>query len=215
MDTETSSPVSCDMFDSSFHKEDIEVMTITSPDGISNFMQMLDSLDSGLTFPNTFPIPDTRAKIRIYSKDLLADEICIGKFTILRDNDIYLYTNEFLVFMDSLYPDPFQPKQQQAKALTEFDITKQYKGFLGEAMGIMSFGKNNNFMYEIEGSFLKNRLTGIYSQEGDIIICVIQKSDNHIFEVGDTLRFMLKEDSIYPFTTEKEADLKRPLARIR
>jgi hypothetical protein len=210
MDTEALLPVSCDNFVYSFNKDSIKVTTITSLSGISDFMLMLNSLT--LTFPNTYPIPDTRAKIRIYSKNLLAAEICIGKFTVLRDNEIFLYTNDFLVFMDNLYASP---KLQQAKVLTEFDIAKQYKGFLGEAMGIMSFDKNSNFMYELEGSFLKERLTGTYSQDEDTISCVIQNSDNQVFEVGDTLRFMIKEDNIYPFTTEKEPDLKRPLARIR
>ncbi|MDR3059480.1 MAG: hypothetical protein ACK5KL_15975 [Dysgonomonas sp.] len=210
MSTETPSPVSCSNFDSSFRKDIINTTSITNTSRIRDLMLILNNLPS--TIPGTYPTPDTRVKVKIYSGEFLASEICIGEFTVLKNNEVFLYSDALMKELDK---QNTPQKQQQTEARISFDATKQYKGYLGAAMGIVSFDNNNNFLYEIEGSILNERLTGKFETNGDTINCTIQTSKNQLFEPGDKLKFMIKADSIFQFNSEKKPDLTRPLMRIR
>lgn len=210
MDLETPSPVSCTNFDSSFRKGAINTISITNLGRIRNLMLILNNLPS--TVPGTYPIPDSRVKVNIYSGKILASEICIGQFTVLKNNEVFLYSDALMKEIDALYATP---QKQQVKEKIAFEPTKQYKGYLGAAMGIVSFDNNNNFLYEIEGSILNEQLTGKFEVNSDTINCMIETSKNQLFTPGNKLKFMIKADSIFQFNSDKKPDLTRPLMRIR
>jgi hypothetical protein len=114
-----------------------------------------------------------------------------------------------------------KPEQQNLQAETQqevkidFNTVKQYKGFLGTAMGTISFDNGNNFVYAIEGSTLNEKLSGAFERDNDTIRCTVYKSFNNLFEKGDRLNFMIKEDTLFQFNSEQKPDRSRPLNRIR
>lgn len=213
MNTETTSPVNCSNFEASFQKNAINTTTITSMSGIRDLMLILNNLPS--TVPNTYPTPDTRVKIKIYSGMFLASEICIGEFTVLKNNEVFLYSDALMKELDKFYSPSKQQRQAETYAHAAFNVAKQYKGYLGVAMGIVSFDNDNNFLYEIEGSILNERLTGKFEIDENTINCTVQTSQNQLFEPGDKIKFMIKADSLFQFNSEKEPDMTRPLKRIR
>lgn len=82
-------------------------------------------------------------------------------------------------------------------------------------MGTISFDNGNNFLYEIDGSILKEKLLGTFTIQDNIIDCTVSKSYNNVFEKGDTLKFMIKSDTLFQYNSEQEPDKKRPLLRIK
>lgn len=214
MDLETSYNVDCMNYDFSFQNI-INKRTITSVDEISRIVTTINGLPAANN--NIYPAPDTRVKLRMFSGNNAISEICVGKFTVLKDGGIYLYSDDMLNLLDDLA----NHKPQEAKAgvqqevKIEFNTVKQYKGFLGAALGVISFDNGNNFFYDIEGSSLKVKLLGTFERDNDTINCTVRKTFNDLFEVGDKLKFMIKSDTLFQFNNENEPDKSRPLNRIR
>lgn len=214
MDLETSHSVDCLSFDFTFQNV-LNKETITNTAEIARIVTVLNNLPAANN--NIYPAPDTRVKMRMYSGDNSISEICIGKFTILMNGGIYLYSDEMLSLLDELYI-PKKHRQGQPVAqdpAIEFNTVKQYKGFLGAAMGAISFDNGNNFYYDIEGSTIKEKLLGTYQMDNDTINCTVQKSYHDLFNKGDELRFMIKADTLFQFNSDKQPDRNRPLTRIR
>jgi len=214
MDLETSYNVDCMNYDFSFQNI-INKRTITSTDEISKIVTTINSLPAANN--SIYPAPDTRIKLRLFSGNNAISEVCIGKFTVLKDGGIYLYSDDMLNLLDDLS----NPQQREAKAGSqpevkiEFNTVKQYKGFLGAALGTISFDNGNNFFYDIEGSSLIVKILGTFEMNNDTLNCTVRKSYNDLFDVGDKLKFMVKSDTLFQFNSENEPDRSRPLNRIR
>jgi hypothetical protein len=214
MDLETSYNVDCMNYDFSFQNI-VDKRTITDITEISRIVTTVNGLPAANN--NIYPAPDTRIKLRLFSGNDAVSEVCIGKFTVLKDGGIYLYSDDMLNLLDDL---PKQ-KQQEARAgaqqevKIEFNTVRQYKGFLGTAMGTISFDNGNNFYYDIEGSTLREKLLGTFERNNDTINCTVHKSLKNLFEKGDELKFMIKSDTLFQFNSENEPDRSRPLTRIR
>ncbi|NDV95132.1 hypothetical protein D0T84_09390 [Dysgonomonas sp. 521] len=214
MDLETSHSVDCMSFDFTFHNI-LNKETITNPAEVARIVTVLNNLP--VANNNVYPSPDTRLKMRMYSRDNTISEICIGKFTILINAGVFLYSDEMLSLLDELYIPKKQRQGQSATQNTviEFNTVRQYKGFLGAAMGTISFDNGNNFFYDINGSTIKEKMLGTYQMDNDTINCTVRKAYHNLFREGDKLQFMIKADTLFQFNSEKQPDRSRPLTRIR
>lgn len=213
MDTEMPYSVDCMNYDFTFQNV-IDKKTIVGSNAIRRITSVLKNLP--VAENGKYPSPDTRMKLRLFSNGKVISEACIGKFTILKEDGIYFYSNDMLNLLNDLLSYKEQKSEsEQSEPKIEFNTVKQYKGFLGAAMGTISFDNGNNFLYEIDGSILKEKLLGTFTIQDNIIDCRVSKSYNNVFEKGDILKFMIKSDTLFQYNSEQEPDKKRPLLRIK
>lgn len=213
MDTEKPYSVDCINYNVAFH-DIIDKKTIVGSNAIRRITSVLKNLP--VADKVKYPAPDTRMKLRLFSNGKVISEVCIGKFTIFKDDGIYFYSNDMLNLLSDLQSYKEQKVESvQSEPKFEFDAVKQYKGFLGAAMGTISFDKGNNFLYDIEGSILKEKLLGTFMIDDNVIECTVSKSYNNVFEKGDKLKFMIKSDTLFQYNSEQVPDKDRPLLRIK
>ncbi len=213
MDTEMPYSVDCMNYDFAFQNV-IDKKTIVGSNAIRRITSVLKNLS--VADKSQYPTPDTRMKLRLFSNGKVISEACIGKFTILKDDGVYFYSNDMFNLLNDLLSYKEQKgESEQSEPKLEFNTVKQYKGFLGAAMGTISFDNENNFLYDIDGSILKEKLLGTFTIDDNIIDCTVSKSYNDVFEKGDKLKFMIKSDTLFQYNSEQEPDRNRPLLRIR
>lgn len=95
MDILTPFRINCPDFEFQFEKH-IKVQSVSDSVMISEIIILLDELPIHTLYP------DTRMKLKIYNDSNKFQEICIGKFTVLKNNKVYLYTDELKNILNKL-----------------------------------------------------------------------------------------------------------------
>jgi hypothetical protein len=89
--------ITCDNFEQ-FFQDEIKTTTITNSLLIEHIVTVLNALPNGPDWSK--PDVDTRMKIKLYSNDTLQEIICIDRNLVLKENKLYLWSDELRKILD-------------------------------------------------------------------------------------------------------------------